>query len=70
MATKPLTLAPKSDGSYTIKRGDETVAAIVYNGEGWRACKMPGLRAFSPVGMDDLNRVKAYALRELEKEAA
>lgn len=68
-----LRLIRAGDGNYEIRDirdGERMVGAIVYNGDGWRACKMPGLRAFSPVGMDDLNSVKSYALRELAKEAA
>lgn len=49
-------------------QGDKLVGVIVHNGDGWRACHMPGLRAFSPVGIDDLGRVKAYAVREFQTE--
>lgn len=66
-----------SPSEYAVYRGGAKLAAIVFNGDGWRACQPSENSKFgaaiSPVGLDKFKAVKAWSFEyfgEKEKSMA
>lgn len=57
---------------YSVSNGKDYLAAIVWNGGGWRCCRIGSTGAIasavSPVGLDKFRTVRDWAFHYLSKE--